>query len=712
MNLAELEIGKSAIIKKIECNKNLKEQFLKMGLTPNEKIKLVKVAPLGDPIEVSIRGYELTLRKKEAEKIIIDKKYEKNKNFNLKYKLIDNKKKLKNLDNYKKTKNRKMKFALVGNQNSGKTTLFNQLTGSNQHVGNFPGVTVEKKEGIIKKDNNIKVIDLPGLYSLEPYTSEEGLSKNFILKNNVDGIINIVDATNIERNLYLTMELIELNIPMIIALNMIDELYKNGGKIIINNLENLLGVPVIAISAKKNQGIDKLILNAKKIAEYKIIPQNENINKECINQSFKQNNIIEKSIKKYLIIDQICKQAVIKPKENKNQKISIKIDKVLTGKYTAIPIFIAIIGIIFWLTFDIVGGRLSEYLAIGIDELKQIINNLLIIHKVNPIIHSLIIEGIITGVGSVLSFLPIIVVLFFFLSILEDTGYMARVSFIMDKLLDKIGLSGKSLVPMLLGFGCSVPAIMATRTLPSKKDKIITILLIPFMSCSAKLPIYALFTAVFFKKNQTLIMIIIYLIGIIIGILVAIFLKNKKIFKEKSKPFILELPNYKMPNTKNIIRLIIRKTNEFIEKSFTTIFYTSLIIWFLQKFDIKLQLAKNASNSLLALIGNLITPIFKPLGFLDWRISTSLIAGFTAKENVVSTMTILLGNISKINNLFTPKTAFVFLIFTLLYTPCIAAIATIKKELGRKWAIFILFFQCIIAWIVSFIIKTILIIKI
>lgn len=774
MTLDRLEIGKSAKIKKVGGKGALREHFLDMGLTPNTEVKLVKTAPMGDPIEVCIRGYELTLRKEEAKKIELGASYIiEEVNQIEKKELKDDEIKLSEFDNktIKIAENQKIRFALAGNQNCGKTTLFNQLTGANQHVGNFPGVTVDRKDGIIRNYPNVEITDLPGIYSMSPYTSEEIVSRDFVLKNHPDGIINIVDATNIERNLYLTMQLIELNIPIILALNMMDEVYENGGAIMINKLENLLGIPVVPISASKNQGVDELIEKATEVVRYGIIPKRqdfcnhdggkiESALHRCIHaimhliedhsskakipirfaatKLIEKDKIIEKDLKidenekeilehilvqlenesgtdreaaladmRYTFIERICQKTVVKPQESKNHIRSIKIDKIFTGKYTAIPTFLIIMGLIFWLTFGVIGGTLSNILSNGIDNITQIVDNLLNAYQINEVVHSLIIDGIFAGVGSVLSFLPIIVVLFFFLSILEDTGYMARVSFVMDKLLRKIGLSGRSFVPMLIGFGCSVPAIMSTRTLSSQRDRKMTILLTPFMSCSAKLPIYALFTAVFFKEHQTLVMFLIYIIGIVVGILFALFLKEQKIFKGNPIPFVLELPNYRIPNAKTVCQLIWEKTKGFVTKAFTIIFLASLIIWFLQTFDIRFNLVTDSQNSLLAGIGNMISPIFTPLGFSDWRVSTALITGFTAKESVVSTLTVLLGDASKISELFTPLTAFVFLVFTLLYTPCIAAIATVKKELGKRWALIVIISQCIIAWCVAFGVHTI-----
>lgn len=768
MTLNELEVGKKALIEEVGGKGALREHFLDMGLTPNTEVKLVKVAPMGDPIQLNVRGYELTLRKEEAAKIKIGKPYTKKDIIEENVDLEDDDIINFNLDRceIQIPEGQKINFALAGNQNCGKTTLFNQLTGSNQHVGNFPGVTVDRKDGNVRNRKNVTVTDLPGIYSMSPYTSEEIVSRDFLTKQHPDGIINIVDATNIERNLYLTMQLIELNMPMVVALNMMDEVHKNGGAIMVNRLEGLLGVPVIPISASKNEGIDELISKSIEVVKYGILPIKQDFcnaegdkvesalhrsihaimhliqdhaqkskipirfaatkliekdklietelrldtnEKETLEHILKQLEI-ESGIDKeaaladmrYKFIERICKKTIAKPKENKEHARSLKIDKIFTGKYTAIPTFLIIMGLTFWLTFGVIGSALSSCLSMGIDWVTKMVDIGLTNYGINPVVHSLIIDGVFTGVGSVLSFLPIIVVLFFFLSILEDTGYMARVSFVMDKLLRKIGLSGRSFVPMLIGFGCSVPAIMATRTLSSQRDRKMTILLIPFMSCSAKLPIYALFTAVFFKEHQVLVMFGLYIIGIIIGILFALILKHTKLFKGNPIPFVLELPNYRLPNAKTVAHLIWEKTKSFVTKAFTIIFIASLAIWFLQTFDAKLNVVSDSANSLLALLGNIIAPIFSPLGFGDWRVSTALITGFTAKESVVSSLTVLLGDVSDIRNLFTPFTAFVFLVFTLLYTPCVAAIATVKKELGKKWAVIVVLFQCCIAWIVAF----------
>ena len=780
MTLDELEVGKSATIVSVGGTGALRNHFLDMGLTPNTQVTLIKVAPMGDPIELCVRGYELTLRIADAAKIeikdVTDKKYVKN-----------YKERINDIPHpqvgemgiyhvHKKgnelSAGSPLTFGLIGNQNCGKTTLFNQLTGSNQHVGNFPGVTVDRKDGVIKNHPEATVTDLPGIYSLSPYTNEEIVTRDFIIDSNPRGIINIVDATNIERNLYLTMQLIEMDLPIVLALNMMDEVQENGGTIKVNLLEELLGIPVVPISASKNMGIDELIEHAIHVARFDECPGrldfcDENASDEqaaihrCIHAilhliedhannakipaRFAATKLVEgdsiilnklkldeneKEMLEHIIIEMenetgkdrqsaladmrftfitnVCNNTVIKPLESKSHIRSVKIDNILTGKYTAIPSFVAIMALVFWLTFNVIGATLSDWLSIGISWFTDICDKGLTAYGINPIVKSLVIDGIFGGVGSVLSFLPIIVVLFFFLSVLEDSGYMARIAFVMDKLLRKIGLSGRSFVPLLIGFGCSVPAIMSTRTLSSERDRKMTMLLIPFMSCSAKLPIYALFTYAFFPKYRALVMVILYFSGIIVGILFSLLLKNST-FKGKPIPFVMELPNYRFPSPQSVCQLIWSKAKDFITKAFTIIFVATIIIWFMQTFDTRLNVVSDSKFSLLAILGGLISPLFTPLGFGDWRISTALITGFTAKESVVSTLTVLLGgNTSALSTLFTPFTAFVFLIFTLLYTPCIAAIACIKRELGsKKAALGIVLMQCCIAWFVSFVIHTI-----
>lgn len=777
ITLDKLPIGKDAIIKEINCeNKALRRHILDMGLTPGVEVTLIKTAPLGNPLEIRLRGYELTLRKEDAANIVIENihmAHDKTRK-NIHFEALEHAKigetpidSIKNKNPYKGALN----FALVGNQNSGKTTLFNQLTGSTRKVGNFPGVTVDRYDGTLINDNTITVTDLPGIYSLSPYSSEEIVTRNFILSEKPNAIINIVDAANIERNLYLTMQLLELDIPMVIALNMMDEVTESGGNIDINGLEIALGVPVVPISALKKEGIEELIEHVINVARFKqkplrvdfcdpdnleiqpvhrcihsiahliedhasslnistrfiatkltegdplieamiMLDDNEkNICKNIISEMEKARHLDKEAAladMRFSFIESLCRVFVQKPKETIGHKITIQADKILTGKYTALPSFVIILAFIFYLTFGPLGQGGADILDNLIDKFTNYVDIILTNYGLNNVVHSLIIDGIFQGVGSVLSFLPIIVVLFFFLSILEDSGYMARVAFIMDKILRKIGLSGRSFVPMLIGFGCSVPAIMATRTLPSERDRRMTIFLTPFMSCSAKLPIYALFTAAFFKEDRVLVIIGLYLIGIIVGIFFAFFLKFFA-FKGEPVPFVMELPNYRMPSFKTVLRLIYMKAKAFITKAFTIIFIAAIIIWFLQTFDTKLNLAINSQNSLLAHIGSIITPVFEPLGIDDWRISTAFLTGFIAKESVVSTLTVLLGgDVDKLPELFNKTTAFVFLVFSLLYTPCVASIATVKNELGKRWAIFVIFAQCAIAWLVALIVYHIL----
>ncbi len=771
--LDKLKVGQDAIIKSIDCTDNaLRRHILDMGLTPGVEVTLIKVAPMGNPIEIRLRGYELTIRKEDASKIAIENIHNAHdktrKNFH--FEAIDHAKigetPTEKKNELKNPKKGTIKFALAGNQNCGKTTLFNQLTGLNRHVGNFPGVTVEKTEGVMKNYNDALITDLPGIYSLSPYSKEEIVTRNFILDEKPDGIINIVDAANIERNMYLTLQLLELNIPMVIALNMMDEVTEAGGNIDLNGLEATLGVPVIPISALKNEGIEELIEHAINVARYKQLPSKvdfcsaDNPNTEAVHRCIHSiihliddhalssgisvrfaatklaegdpliENMLsldenEKNICKNIIsemeetrgldreaaladmrfsfIEELCGNFVIKPKETIGHKITLRADKILTGKYTALPSFFVIMALIFYLTFGPIGSSLSKLMDMGIDLFTGLVDNFLTQYGLNPVVHSLIIKGVFVGVGAVLSFLPIIVVLFFFLSILEDSGYMARIAFIMDKLLRKIGLSGRSFVPMLMGFGCSVPAIMATRTLPSERDRKMTIILTPFMSCSAKLPIYALFTAAFFAQNRVQVIIGLYLIGIAVGILFALILK-KFVFKGSPVPFVMELPNYRLPAMQNVLRLIYSKAKDFVMKAFTIIFFAVIAIWFLENFDSRLNLVYDSSKSLLSIIGSMLSPLFKPLGISDWRISTAFITGFIAKESVVSSLTVLSGGADKIPYMFTKLSAFVFLIFSLLYTPCVASIATVRRELGRRWAVFVVLFQCLIAWMVALIV--------
>ena len=776
MTLDKLEIGKDAVISSVNCPEiGLRKHILDMGLTPGTEVTLIKVAPMGDPMELRVRGYELTLRKADAAMIDIENVHEAHKCTKKDVRRAPADHPGIGENNYKTRRTGKeipdgkpITFALAGNQNCGKTTLFNQLTGSNQHVGNFPGVTVDRKDGVIRKHPEATVTDLPGIYSLSPYTSEEIVTREFILDNKPSGIINIIDATNIERNLYLTMQLIELDIPMVIALNMMDEVRQNGGTIRVNELERELGVPVIPISAAKNEGIDELIEHAVYVAKHGEKPRRLDfcdseadgevhrcIHAVChliedhaqaagIPVRFAASKLIEDdglildrlklddneketlghiitelengtgkdrmsalADMRFSFITRLCDELVVRPQESKERRRSEKIDRILTGKYTAIPAFILIMALVFFLTFGVIGSFLSDLMEQGIGWLQGVVDAALTSYGLNPVVHSLIIDGVFAGVGSVLSFMPIIVVLFFFLSILEDSGYMARVAFVMDKLLRKIGLSGRSFVPMLIGFGCSVPAIMATRTLPSDRDRKMTVLLTPFMSCSAKLPIYGLMTAAFFPKNGTLVMVGLYFIGIAVGVLFMLLLKGTA-FKGEPVPFVMELPNYRMPSPKNVWQLIYDKAKDFITRAFTVIFLATVVIWFLQTFDTHLNVVTDSKDSLLALIGSFIAPVFKPLGFSDWRISTALITGFTAKESVVSTLTVLFGGSSAaLSGIFTPFTAMVFLIFTLLYTPCVAAIAAVKRELGAKWSVGVVIGQCLVAWIVAFLVFTV-----
>ena len=780
LTLGDLHIGQDAIIRVVGGEGELRHHLLDMGLTPGTEVTLRKTAPMGDPIEVELRGYELTLRLADAQKIEIDSVHATDRAApsEERHKVVAHPG-VGELDKAASYHERKadapiaagapLTFALAGNQNCGKTTLFNQLTGSNQHVGNFPGVTVDRKDGVIRNHKEATVTDLPGIYSLSPYSNEEIVTRDFILSEHPSGIINIVDASNIERNLYLTMQLMELDTPMVLALNMMDEVRANGGTIMVNQLEETLGIPVVPISAAKNEGIDELIEHAIHVARYRELPGRidfctagsdpadpRGAVHRCIHsvahliedhaaaaglplrfaatKLVEGDTLIEKALQlnpnetdilghaiaemetvtgldreaaladmRFTFIEKLCSATVVKPGESLEHKRSVAIDKILTGKYTALPCFAGIMALVFWLTFGVVGSTLSDWMTLGIDWFTGVVDRALTAYQINPVVHSLVIDGIFAGVGSVLSFLPTIVILFFFLSILEDTGYMARVAFVMDKLLRRIGLSGRSFVPMLVGFGCSVPAIMATRTLSSERDRRMTILLTPFMSCSAKLPIYALFTAAFFPRVwRAPVMIFLYLFGILCGILYSLILKQT-CFRGEPVPFVMELPNYRLPSPKSVGQLIWEKARDFIQRAFTIIFVATVVIWFLQTFDTRLNVAATPDSSLLALVGSLITPIFKPLGFGDWRISTALITGFTAKESVVSTLTVLLGgDTGALNTLFTPFTALVFLIFTLLYTPCVAAIAAVKRELGGgRAALGVVLMQCGIAWVVA-----------
>ena len=775
MNLAEIKEGESAILTEIGGAGALRQHFLDMGLIPGTRVTYVKAAPMGDPIEYRIWDYELTLRLSEAEQIQITDvqtladEGEKQQNTAKKKSSGSKHPGLGEMGIYhvkqrgeKIGKDELLTFGLAGNQNCGKTTLFNQLTGSNQHVGNFPGVTVDRKDGPIRNQEHTLVTDLPGIYSMSPYTSEEIVSREFFLNDRPRGIINIVDATNIERNLYLTLQLIELDIPMVLALNMMDEVRENGGTIDINLLEDTLGIPVVPISAAKNEGIDELVEHAVHVARYRERPgrmdfcdaegpdggamhrcihsimhliedhahkykiptrfaasklvEGDKLVEEALHLDQNEREMIEHIISqmetesgmdrqaalanmRFTFIHKVCDATVVRPHESKEHIRSQKMDRILTGKYTAIPVFAAIMILIFYLTFGLVGKWLSGLLNLGIDAFTGWMDSLLTLAHVNEVVHSLVIDGIFTGVGSVLGFLPTIVTLFFFLSLLEDSGYMARVAFVMDKLLRKIGLSGRSFVPMIIGFGCSVPAIMATRTLPSERDRKLTVLLTPFMSCSAKMPIYAFFAAAFFQGKSALVMTILYFTGVLVGIGFAWILDHTA-FRGEPVPFVMELPNYRFPSAKSVGRLIWDKAKDFLTRAFTIIFLATIIIWFLQSFDTHLNIVTDSKDSILALVGSLLAPLFVPLGFGNWKISTALITGFMAKEGVVSTLTIL-----SAVDILTPFTAAVFLVFTLLYTPCVAAIASVKRELGGKWAVGVAITQCVIAWLVAFLVR-------
>ena len=771
MTIKDLPAGKSATILKVGGDGALRQHFLDMGLIQGAEVTVIKYAPMGYPVELRIHSYELTIRLSDAEQIEVSEPY-----------CIDNKA----VENVKMNSivkehpgfgeggryhdkenenplpdDEKLTFALVGNQNCGKTTLFNVLTGSNQHIGNFPGVTVDRKDGVIKGYPDTLITDLPGIYSMSPYSSEEIVTREFLLMDKPKGIINILDATNIERNLYLSMQLMELGIPMVIALNMMDEVRVNGGSVRINAIEELLGVPVIPISAAKGEGIEELVSHAIHVAKYQEKPQisdfcskdsavhrcihgimsliSDHADKAGYPERFAASKVVEgdslvlkhleleqneKEMIEHIIvqmeeecgmdrasaiadmrfayIEDVCKNTVVKPRESKERIRSQKIDKLLTGKYTGIPMFIAIMGLVFYLTFNVIGAALSNVLDILITFVTNGVDNLLTAMNVNSVLHALIIDGIFNGVGSVLSFLPIIVTLFFFLSILEDSGYMARVAFIMDKLLRKLGLSGRSIVPMLIGFGCSVPGVMASRTLSSERDRRMTVLLTPFMSCSAKVPIYAFFSAAFFPHYAALVMIGMYFIGIIVGIIMA-FIFKKTLFKGEPVPFVMELPNYRMPGAKNVVHLLWEKAKDFLQKAFSIIFIATILIWFMQNFDIRLNVVADSRQSILAVLAGMITPLFKPLGFGDWRLVTAILTGVMAKESVVSTISILFGSTIEMVSVISAAGAMSFLVFCLLYTPCVAAIASVKKELGGKWAAYVVVIQCVVAWIAALI---------
>lgn len=774
--LRELEIGKTATVLSVGGDGSLRQHFLDMGLIPEADVTMVKYAPMGDPVELRLHGYELTLRLADAEKIIIkDIRTEISSSGDDAAKKDIHHPGLGEGGRYHikaeedpLPEGETLTFALAGNQNCGKTTLFNQLTGSSQHVGNFPGVTVDRKDGVIKGHPDTLVTDLPGIYSMSPYSSEEIVTRQFLLEDKPKGIINIVDATNIERNLYLTMQLMELEVPMVLALNMMDEVRENGGSILVNEMEEMLGIPVIPISASRGEGIEELVDHILHVARFQEKPgrmdfcspeeeggavhrclhgimhliedhasragiplrfaasklaEGDRLIIEALGLSDNEREMLDHIIlqmeeergldraaaiadMRFRFIMKVSEATVIKPEESREHLRSRRIDRILTGKYTAIPAFVCIMGAVFWLTFNIIGAVLSDWLDEGITALTEAMDLLLTRSGVNHVVHSLIIDGIFNGVGSVLSFLPVIVTLFFFLSLLEDSGYMARVAFVMDKLLRKIGLSGRSIVPMLVGFGCTVPGVMASRTLPSERDRKMTILLTPFMSCSAKLPVYGFFTAAFFPGHGAIIMIGLYFLGMLTGVITALALRGT-VFKGEPVPFVMELPNYRMPGLRNVGQLLWEKARDFLQRAFTVIFIATIIIWFLQSFDIHMNVVNDSHDSLLAMISGVIAPIFIPLGFGDWRISTALITGFMAKESVVSTLSILFGSTSALTSAITPAAALSLLVFCLLYTPCVAAIASIKRELGGKWALIVVVFQCAVAWVASFIVSMI-----
>jgi len=779
MTLRDLKINQSAVINQVGGEGSLRQHFLDMGLIPGAEVTLIKYAPMGDPMEIHIHGYSLTLRLEDAEKVTLfaetvvpadfDKEVVSRKDPEREHPgLGENGKYHVKADESPLPKGTTLTFALAGNQNCGKTTLFNQLTGSNQHVGNFPGVTVDRKSGAIRGHSDTEVTDLPGIYSLSPYSREELVSREFILSEKPTGIINIVDATNIERNLYLTMQLIELGIPMVLALNMMDEVRGNGGSIDINAMEEMFGVPVVPISASRNEGVAELVDHAIHVAQFqehpgrqdfcdssdhggavhrclhgivhliddhakaagiptkfaasKLVEGDERV-LEALQLTENEKEMLEHIITqmeeergldraaaiadmRFAFIRKVCEKTVHKPRESKEQIRSGRLDKLLTGKYTAIPVFILIMAAVFWLTFNVIGAWLQGLLEGGIEWLTGLVDNLLTNWGINEALHSLVIDGIFNGVGSVLSFIPVIVTLFFFLSLLEDSGYMARIAFVMDKLLRKIGLSGRSIVPMLIGFGCTVPGVMASRTLPSERDRKMTILLTPFMSCTAKLPIYGFFTSVFFPKYSGLIMVGLYFLGIVVAVLIALLSKNT-MFKGEAVPFVMELPNYRMPGVKNVSFLLWDKAKDFLQRAFTVIFLATVVVWFLQSFDFRLNLVVDSKDSILAVVAGVLAPVFKPLGFGDWRVSTALIAGFMAKESVVSTLTVLVGSEAAFAGILTPLSALALLVFCLLYTPCVAAVASIKREMGGKWAFGVVVFQCAVAWLCALLIRLI-----
>lgn len=776
MTLKDLCPGQSARILSVGGEGALRQHFLDMGVIPDAEVTVMKLAPMGDPMELRIHGYELTLRLADAEKITVEQVEAAGTSSHA----APRKKEILHPGLGEEGKfhpkgtgdplpdGTRLTFALVGNQNSGKTTLFNQLTGANQHVGNFPGVTVDRKDGAIRGHADTSITDLPGIYSMSPYSSEELVSRNFVLNDKPRAIINIVDATNIERNLYLTMQLLEMGVPMVVALNMMDEITGNGGSIDVNQMESILGVPVVPISAAKNQGVDELVRHAVHIAKYQEKPQRQDFcsaddhggavhrclhavihliedhaervglpvrfaaakliegDKLILNQLELDQN--EKEMLEHIVLQmekergldrsaaiadmrfafirKVCDQCVTKPRESREHLRSQKIDRILTGKYTALPVFVAIMALVFYLTFEVVGAWLQDMLALGIEWLTGVVDAALTAGQVNDAVHGLIIDGIFEGVGSVLSFLPIIVTMFFFLSLLEDSGYIARVAFFMDKILRRIGLSGRSIVPMLIGFGCTVPAVMSTRTLPSERDRKMTILLTPFMSCTAKLPIYAFFVSAFFPRSGWQIMTALYLLGIVTGILVALLFKNT-LFKGEAVPFVMELPNYRMPSPRSVLQLLWEKAKDFLQKAFSVILIATIVVWFLQSFDFHFDLVADSHDSILAAVSGLLVPLFRPLGLGDWRIVTSLISGFMAKESVVSVLEVLFGTEGGVTTVMSSLSAAALLVFSLLYTPCVAAIASIKRELGSRWAVGLVFWQCLIAWIAALLVHLI-----
>ena len=774
MTLKELQVGKSAVIRAVGGEGALRQHFLDMGILPGAEATVVKLAPMGDPMEIRLHGYELTLRLDDAARIEVEPIPERTAAAHAKAKHV------KNLhpglgeggkfhpkgSGDPLPDGTLLTFALVGNQNSGKTTLFNQLTGAHQHVGNFPGVTVDRKDGAILGHSDTSITDLPGIYSMSPYSSEELVSRDFVLREKPKAVINIVDATNIERNLYLTMQLLEMDIPVVVALNMMDEMTGNGGAVDVNRMESMLGVPVVPISAAKRQGINELIEHAIHIAHYQEKPlrqdfcdqeqsggavhrclhavihliedhaaeaglpvrfaaskaiegdalildqlrldENELEMLEHITLQMEKERGLDRSAAiadmRFAYIMKVCGDCVVKPEKNREHLRSQKIDRLLTGKYTAIPIFIAVMGLVFYLTFNVIGGTLQNWLALGIDKLKEVTDIALTGANVNPAIHGLVIDGLFEGVGSVLSFLPIIVTMFFFLSLLEDSGYIARVAFVMDKLLRKLGLSGRSIVPMLIGFGCTVPAVMASRTLPSTRDRKMTILLTPFMSCTAKLPIYAFFVDAFFSRYKAAIMIGIYLLGIVTGILVALLYK-KTLFRGEAVPFVMELPNYRLPSVRSVAQLLWEKAKDFLQRAFSVILIATIVVWFLQTFDFRFNIVTESGKSILATLAGVLAPVFKPLGLGDWRIVTSLLSGFMAKESVVSTLEVLFGAEGGVAAAMQPVAAAALLAFSLLYTPCVAAVTSVRRELGHKWALYVVVWQCAVAWVVALLVR-------